>query len=377
MPGFKTFLEPTSFATLSSAAVDGPIIMVNISRYRSDAIILHPSTETEVVNLPKATPQELDRISSQLRKALKPFTREPREPFTAMSERRHEGVKEVLRLLWESVACPVVEALRKRKVKPGSRIWWCPTAQLCSLPLHAAGIYDDSTTVNKLPDNFISSYTPTLSALIRARRDRHPLPRQPRVLAIGVPKPNGREDDDALTTVAKEVDCVVRHAPIVTRLEDEAATHVVVLRELPAHSWAHFAGHGHQDVQNPFDSRLRLQDKPLSLLDIVQARLPNAEFAFLSACHSATGDLTTPDEGLHLAAALQFVGFRSVVGTLWMMDDQDGPDVAEAFYSFMFRQKAEPASCEDAAKGVYQITKTLRKKQVPLDRWVNFVHVGA
>jgi CHAT domain-containing protein len=39
--------------------------------------------------------------------------------------------------------------------------------------------------------------------------------------------------------------------------------------------------------------------------------------AFLSACQTAMGDETTPDEMMHLAAALLFAGFRSVVATMW------------------------------------------------------------
>jgi CHAT domain-containing protein len=73
--------------------------------------------------------------------------------------------------------------------------------------------------------------------------------------------------------------------------------------------------------------------------DLIKARLSNAEFAFLSACHSAAINIdNTPDEAIHLAAALQFCGFRSVVGTLWAMADVDGPDVAEDFYGYMFRE---------------------------------------
>jgi hypothetical protein len=41
----------------------------------------------------------------------------------------------------------------------------------------------------------------------------------------------------------------------------------------------------------------------LSLLDLIKARLPSAELAFLSAYHSAAGDLSTPDGTI---AALQF-----------------------------------------------------------------------
>jgi CHAT domain-containing protein len=39
--------------------------------------------------------------------------------------------------------------------------------------------------------------------------------------------------------------------------------------------------------------------------------------AFLSACETAKGDKTIPDEAMHLAATLLFAGFRGVVATMW------------------------------------------------------------
>lgn len=41
------------------------------------------------------------------------------------------------------------------------------------------------------------------------------------------------------------------------------------------------------------------------------------------------------DEVLHLAAAMQFSGFRSMVGTMWQMMDKDVPRLAEVFYREM------------------------------------------
>jgi hypothetical protein len=38
--GFANFLQPVPFTTLQSAAADGPVILVNISEYRSDAVML-------------------------------------------------------------------------------------------------------------------------------------------------------------------------------------------------------------------------------------------------------------------------------------------------------------------------------------------------
>jgi len=55
----------------------------------------------------------------------------------------------------------------------------------------------------------------------------------------------------------------------------------------------------------------------LALVDLIGARL-------LSACHTVGDMVGTPDEVIHLAAAMQFCGFRSVVGTLWAMEDVMG-----------------------------------------------------
>jgi CHAT domain-containing protein len=116
----------------------------------------------------------------------------------------------------------------------------------------------------------------------------------------------------------------------------------------------------------------------LTLRGLTQARLPNAEFAFLSACHSAAGDVRgTPDEVIHLAAALQLCGFRSVVGTLWAMEDVDGRDVAKDFYEYMFREPGAGANFRDSAVALNQATRAMRRKRMPVYRWIKFVHIGA
>jgi CHAT domain-containing protein len=98
----------------------------------------------------------------------------------------------------------------------------------------------------------------------------------------------------------------------------------------------------------------------------------------LSACHSAAIDIdNTPDEAIHLAAALQFCGFRSVVGTLWGMVDIDGPDIAEDFYRYMFREAGGAGDFRDSAAALNHATREMRKRGVPIDRWINFIHIGA
>ncbi|KAI0048503.1 hypothetical protein FA95DRAFT_1453955, partial [Auriscalpium vulgare] len=142
----------------------------------------------------------------------------------------------------------------------------------------------------------------------------------------------------------------------------------------------HFASHGHIDTGQPFNSSFELHnDARFTILDLVKAKLPNAELAILSACHTAAVDKdNTPDEGISLAAGMQFCGFRGIVGTLWGMADEDGPLLAKEFYRRILHPEKQdaPVNFKDAAKVLKDVTKEMRRQNVPLHRWVPFVHIG-
>ncbi|KAG0702477.1 hypothetical protein DFH29DRAFT_499012 [Suillus ampliporus] len=67
-------------------------------------------------------------------------------------------------------------------------------------------------------------------------------------------------------------------------------------------------------------------------------QLADKQMRHLDYCHTAVGDEETPDEVILLAAGLQFSGFKSVIGTLWVVDDVVAKHVVEAFYENMFRK---------------------------------------
>ncbi|KAF9239427.1 hypothetical protein BU15DRAFT_61939 [Melanogaster broomeanus] len=105
------------------------------------------------------------------------------------------------------------------------------------------------------------------------------------------------------------------------------------------------------------------------------SRFENPEFAFLSACHTAVGDKSTPDEAIHLAAAMQFAGFKSVVGTMWGVDDAFVHYMVTAFYRNMFESSKRPdfrRSAEYLNKAVKDIVDV-----VPIDQRIVFIHIGA
>ena len=106
----------------------------------------------------------------------------------------------------------------------------------------------------------------------------------------------------------------------------------------------------------------------------MEARLPNAELAFLAACHSAASGHFLPDESISLATSLQFAGFRSVVGTLWEMYDRDGPQLAKDFYRKLMKLGGRYT---DSAEALHYALRQLRKRGAGPERWAMFVHLGA
>ncbi|KAH9034015.1 hypothetical protein EDB83DRAFT_2525303 [Lactarius deliciosus] len=340
LPGFDRFLKSPSFDTLRSATSSGPVIVINHSSWRSDILILLHNTSPSLI----PTPHDFyDRVSTLKDKLL-----ESRLKHGLSSSDYDKTLASVLAELYELVGKPVIDRLRQLQVPDQSRIWWCPTSVFCSLPLHAMGpIPSDDGEKRYFLDLYICSYTPTLSALIQSR-NRGSSPRssnRPSILLVAQPDP-------FLPTVGGEIQTSRLSIP---RLE---------------------AG-------KPFDAGFELHGgERLTLLDIVRSDLPTAEFAFLSACHTAeVTDGSIPDEGLHLTAAVQYCGFKSVVGTMWAMVDEDGRDLAEYFYKTLFSasRRAEGIPYhERSAKALrFAVRKLRRRRQITLERWVNFVHYGA
>ena len=341
-----------------TAAAEGPVILINISDYRSDAIILHINKPPNLVALPEATPKRLADLGEQLANAL---------AITNSSK-----LLPILRDLWNHIVSPVCDSLTELAVPRRSRVWWCPTSELCALPLHAAGLYEPKKPNFNLHNICTFSYIPTLSALISARSNMIDQSTVPKLLVIGQPS-------DELPMVQDEIDNIQRLGDFVDVIAGADASHNAVIHGLQHHSWVHFACHGHMGGDSqPFHASFELHDDHrLTLLDLIPVELPNAEFAFLAACHTAAGDSGTPDETIHLAAALQFCGFQSVVGTLWATADKAGPIISKEFYKYMFRNPGNEAHVRDSAKALNLAIRALWKERAPMEDWIAFVHIGA
>jgi CHAT domain-containing protein len=79
----------------------------------------------------------------------------------------------------------------------------------------------------------------------------------------------------------------------------------------------HLACHGIHDTKEAIESGFCLGDGRLTISGLMELKTENAFLAFLSACETAKGDVDQPDQALHLAAAMLFAGFKSVIATMW------------------------------------------------------------
>ena len=95
------------------------------------------------------------------------------------------------------------------------------------------------------------------------------------------------------------------------------ATSMALKEQLKDAAILHLASHGIQDDQEPLESGFLMADQKLTIRELMKLSLPKAFLAVLSACHTARGDDHQPDQSVHLAATMLFLGFKSVVATLW------------------------------------------------------------
>ncbi len=168
----------------------------------------------------------------------------------------------------------------------------------------------------------------------------------------------------------------------ITCLDNNDATPEAVLSSMAEHSWIHLACHARQDPTQPLKSAFILagdpeQGRPLKLSEIAERANRNADFAFLSACQTATGDASLLEESVHLAAGMLMAGYRRVIATMWAVNDSDAPIIAEMVYKYMLSDgKADSGK---SCLALHHATASLRQKvgEKNFMSWVPFIHYGA
>lgn len=167
----------------------------------------------------------------------------------------------------------------------------------------------------------------------------------------------------------------------VALLDEYDATKKSVTAGMKSFGWVHFACHGMHDNRQPLVSGLCLQDGCLELLEIMEQRIPDADFAFLSVSESSKGNSNLSEEVVHFTAGMLGAGYRGVVGTMWTIFDKEAPEFATEFYKYLLRESGpEGLDSTRAAYALDHATRTVRerlgKDDTALMTWIPYVHFG-
>jgi tetratricopeptide (TPR) repeat protein len=375
--GFSRFLTTVPYASLKETAAAGPVVIVNASRHGCHALIIHADRDQPfVAALPGLT---LDEAADQADKMLQAIAGDLRRD----PEDDRRDLLEMLGWLWDAIAEPVLTVLGHvgppRTGSPLPRVWWCLTGPLAVLPIHAAGRYprrDDlpASGGDCVPDRVISSYTPTLAALARTRRATPQA--QVRQLAVGMPYTPGQGRLPAVPAELQVLASLFPSAGGNLQLTGQEATRASVLAAMPGHSWLHLACHAGQRDDDPSRSGFALHDGALTIADLASLPTQTRGLAFLSACETAAGSVRHLDEAVHLASAMQFLGYQHVIATMWTIADPPGPAIARTVYTELTRS-GHPVP-DEAAAALHQAVQQLRLTHPASPQlWAPYIHLGS
>jgi CHAT domain-containing protein len=269
LPGLSRFLLPSLFSNLQRAASGGAVIIVNASKHSCDVLIIF--LDRDPVHIPlQITQEDVRGLSAELQTLTLGSTRDDVTRQLAA----------FLCKLWDQIVSPIVDCLQT--IHPSqSRIWWCSTAEFSVLPLHAAGPF--RTCQQNLPHLYISSHTPTLTALIRARRRdlSNSTTRQKRFIAIGQAKAAGESELLSVGTELVNIGQLVDGLATFTHIDGEEACTPRVVEELGKNEWVHLACHGLPNPTRPFESAFALHDRHCTIQRRIGCDLKNPECASL------------------------------------------------------------------------------------------------
>jgi hypothetical protein len=372
-PHPNRFLKPPAVDTLLPDPGHDPTVVINISRWRCDALLLTHHGVTPVP-LPNLTQEQVIDEAARYLTALQEFERGRRTSSDRLC--LEMAITTTLEWLWDHITAPILQKLGHTDTPTGHwpRLWWCPTGALTLLPIHAAGYHHSTDTVL---DRVVSSYTPTVRALTHARTGKtttHPA----KILIIALPDtpkqtplPGATAERDLLTTTFTPDTCTV--------LTDQDATRRTVLTHLGGHRWLHASCHGTQNLADPATGGLLPHDWNTSGLitvtDLTRTDHTGGEFAFLSACKTATGGVTNLDEAITTASALHHAGWRHVIGTLWSVWDHSATTVTHHLYpQLLHNDGLDPTHTAHALHHTIRAFRDTNRERP--STWAPFIHTG-
>jgi CHAT domain-containing protein len=130
-------------------------------------------------------------------------------------------------------------------------------------------------------------------------------------------------------------------------LEDEA-TIAQLIEEAPGSPIIHLATHGHSRLDAPNFSSVLLADGRFNAIDAFSLDLKDCELVTLSGCETGLALIGGGDEQLGLGRAFLAAGAKTLVMSLWPVEDNATNELMQLFYSNLLQGESKVEALKNA-----------------------------
>ena len=267
--------------------------------------------------------------------------------------------KSALSTLYDTIIDPIQDLLL------GSELVLVPQGPLCLAPFAAL----QDTNSKYLCESFRIRVIPSLTSLkliVDCQADYHS---KSGALLVGDPWVQEFTKLQQLPCAREEVEMIGRmlgSRPLIGR----QATKDEVLRRLGSVALVHIAAHGSMETgEIALAPKTGEVDCILTMRDVLRVQM-RARLVVLSCCHSARGEIKA--EGVvGIARAFLGAGARSVLVSLWAIDDEATLEFMKSFYQHLVKGKS-------ASEALNQAMNSMRESDEfsAVKYWAPFVLIG-
>jgi CHAT domain-containing protein/tetratricopeptide (TPR) repeat protein len=275
-----------------------------------DQILAAVITQNNLEIISVTTASRVSQLLSMLQQQFSNFHLNP-DHIRQLSQSLLATTKASLHDLYMQLIAPIRESLIQQ------HLIVVPHELLHAVPFHA--LFDGS---NYLIDSSTISYAPSASIFVQCCKKPALTPGIS--LVLGVSSEQTPRVDEELQSVA----AILPHA----RLLAGADASETALRDYaPQSALIHVATHGFFRQDQPMFSGIRLGDTFLTLYDLYTLNLP-ANHVTLSGCSTGLNAIASGDEIMGLTRGLLYAGARSLLLSLWDVNDASTSEFMTNFY---------------------------------------------
>lgn len=169
-----------------------------------------------------------------------------------------------------------------------------------------------------------------------------------------------------------ELEVIAAHFPV-HAFRDNTATRQTFIAAMGQAGILHLSTHayGAYNGKLPY---VALADSSVFLTDLYHWDIP-AELVVLSACQSNTGRLARGEGVLGLGRGFFYAGVKSVVASLWNLNEQSASQVISAFYASLAEGQPKAAALQSAKAQYLQDAKVAAYRKSPY-YWAGLTYYG-